>query len=96
MMVLGASVAQALEAGATVRIVYSSGYTHRLRLETPQPPPSGNTLEHLLRELARRPADVFAEPSLQAAETLLHGIAQRHGKCRVWTDEKAYIHWLLR
>jgi hypothetical protein len=95
-MVLGASVAQALEAGATVRIVYSSGYTHRLRLETPQPPPSDYTLKHLLRELARLPADVLAEPSLQAAETLLQSSALKHGKWRVWTDEKLYLQWLLR
>jgi hypothetical protein len=96
MQTLDAAATAALEAGATVRIVYSSGYTHRLRLETPQPPPSDYTLEHLLRELARLPADVVAEPSLQAAETLLQSTAQRHGTWRVWTDEKLYLQWLLR
>ena len=96
MQTLDPTTAAALEAGATVRVCYDTGYTHRLCLEPVQPPPSGNTLKHLLEELARRPADVCAEPTVPAAETLLHGIAQRHGKWRVWTDEKAYIHWLLR
>ena len=96
MQTLDVAATAALEAGETVRVTYASGFTHRLRLEPVQPPPAGNTLKHLLEELARRPADVFAEPTAPAAETLLHGIAQRHGKWRAWTDENAYIHWLLR
>ena len=96
MQTLNAAATAALEAGETVRVCYDTGYTHRLCLEPVQPPPPGNTLKHLLEELARRPADVFAEPTAPAAETLLHGIAQRHGTWRVWTDEKLYLQWLLR
>ena len=88
--------AAALEAGQTIRVCYDTGYTHRLCLEPPQPPPAGDTLKHLLGELARRPADVCAEPTVPAAERLLQGIAQRHGKWRVWTDETLYLQWLLR
>jgi hypothetical protein len=96
MQTLDTATAAALEAGLTVRISYATGYTHNLCLEPPQPPPAGNTLKHLLSELARRPADVFAEPSLQAAETLLQGIARRHGQWRAWTNETLYLQWLLR
>ena len=80
----------------TVRIAYASGFSHRLCLETPQPPPSGNALKHLLHELARRPADVFAEATVPAAESLLRGIARRHGAWRAWKDEAAYLQWLVR
>ena len=96
MQTLDPTTAAALEAGLTVRISYATGYTHRLCLEPPLPPPAGGTLKHLLSELARRPADVFAEPSLQAAETLLQGIARRHGQWRAWSDETLYLQWLLR
>ena len=96
MQTLDAAATSALEAGETVRVTYASGFTHRLRLEPVQPPPAGNTLKHLLSELARLPADVFAEPSLQAAEMLLQGIARRHGTWRAWTEETIYLQWLLR
>ena len=91
-----AAATAALEAGETVRVTYASGFMHRLCLEPVQPPPAGNTLKHLLGELARRPVDVCAEPTVPAAETLLLGIARRHGKWRVWTDEALYLQWLLR
>jgi hypothetical protein len=93
---LPAAATAALAAGQTLRITYATGYTHRLCLETPQPPPAGNTLKHLLEELARRPADVFAEATVQAAETLLQGIARRHGQWRAWSDETLCLQWLLR
>jgi hypothetical protein len=96
MQTLDPTTAAALEAGEMVRVTYASGFMHRLCLEPVKPPPAGNTLKHLLSELARLPADVVAEPSLQAAETLLQITAQRHGKWRVWSDEKLYLQWLLR
>ena len=96
MQPLYASAAQALEAGATIRIVYSSGYTHRLCLEPQQPAPAGNTLPYLLRDLARRPVDVFAEATVPAAESLVQGVARRHGQWRAWTDESLYLQWLQR
>ena len=96
MQPLDAATAAALEEGLTVRIAYASGYSHRLCLEPPQPPPSGNALKHLLHELARRPIDEFAEATVPAAESLLRGIARRHGSWRAWKDEAAYLQWLTR
>jgi hypothetical protein len=93
---LPAAATAALAAGQTLRITYATCYTHRLCLEPPQPSPAGNTLKHLLRELARRPVDVFAEATVPAAESLVQGVARRHGAWRVWTDETLYLHWLLR
>ena len=58
---LDAAAAQALERGETVRVAYASGYTHRLRLEEPRLfPAAPGSLQDLLRDLARRPADVLA------------------------------------
>ena len=96
MQILDAATATALEAGQIVRISYATGFTHRLCICPQQPPPAGNSLPFLLRELARRPADVCAEDTVAAAESLLQGIAQRHGMWRVWTDEALYLQWLLR
>ena len=96
MQTLDAAATAALEAGETIRVCYDTGYTHRLCLRPPLPPPTGNTLKHLLSELVLLPVDVFAEPSLQAAESVVQGIARRHGTWRAWSDEEAYIKWLLR
>ena len=93
---LPAAATAALAAGQTLRITYATGYTHRLCLEPPQPSPAGNSLPYLLRELARRPVDLYAEATVAAAESLVQGVARRHGPWRAWTDEDAYINCLLR
>jgi hypothetical protein len=93
---LPAAATAALAAGQTLRITYATGYTHRLCLEPQQPAPAGNSLPYLLSELTRRPVDVFAEATVPAAESLVQGVARRHGPWRAWTDEDAYINWLLR
>ena len=93
---LPAAATAALAAGQTLRTTYATGYTHRLCLEPPQPPPAGNTLKHLLEELTRRPVDVFAEATVPAAESLVQGVARRHGPWKAWTDETLYLQWLLR
>ena len=92
---LDAAAAQALERGDTLRIAYSSGFTHRLRLEEPCAPASGS-LHDLLRDLARRPADVLAAPDVGAAEALVRDAAKTHGAWRVWEDESLYVRWLTR
>ena len=57
---LPAAATAALAAGQTLRITYATGYTHRLCLEPPQPPPAGNTLKHLLREAKQRVPPVLS------------------------------------
>jgi len=79
---------------AVILLTYASGYTHRLCLELPQP--TANTLQHVLRELARHPVDVFAEATVPAAESMVQGIARPHGKWTAWTDETLYLQWIMR
>ena len=92
---LDTAAAQALERGDTVRVAYASGFTHRLRLAEPRPPASGS-LHDLIRDLARRPADVHAAPDVVGAEALVRDAAKTHGATRVWTDEGEYVRWLTR
>jgi hypothetical protein len=92
---LDAAAAQALERGDTVRVTYASGFTHRLRLEEPRAPASGS-LHDLVRDLARRPADVLAAPDVRGAEALVRDAAKTHGAWRVWEDERQYVRWLTR
>ena len=94
--VLDAAAALALERGDTVRVTYASAFTHRLRLEEPRLAPASGSLRELLRDLARRPADVLAAPDVRGAEALVRDVAKTHGAWRVWTDEGQYVRWLTR
>ena len=96
---LSAAAVQALERGQTIRITYDSGFTHRLRIETPGETPAAQEpldVAGLVRELVRRPADVFAAADASAAEELLHEMERRHGASRAWTDESTALRWLFR
>ena len=94
---LDAAAALALERGETVCVAYASGYTHRLRLEEARLfPAAPGSLQDLLRDLARRPADVLAAPDVRRAASLVRDAAKTHGTMRVWTDETAYVRWLTR
>jgi hypothetical protein len=93
---LDAAAAQALERGDTVRIAYASGFTHRICLEERRLMPASGSLHDLIRDLARRPADVHAAPDVVGAEALVRDAAKTHGATRVWTDEGEYVRWLTR
>jgi N-methylhydantoinase B/oxoprolinase/acetone carboxylase alpha subunit len=97
---LHAAAVQALEQGLTIRVTYSSGFTHRLRLEPPRETVAAaqepQDVAALVRELVRRPADVMAAADVLGAERLLADMARKNGVTRVWTDEGAALHWLLR
>jgi hypothetical protein len=96
MAALDAAVVEALDAGRTVRIAYTDGFTHRLRLEPRAQPPSSHTLHGLLSELVRRPVDVLAAADVGRAEALVRETAVTHGAWRAWLDEVEYIRWLTR
>ena len=50
----------------------------------------------LVRDLARRPADVLAAPDVRGAEALVRDAGATHGAWRVWEDESQYVRWLTR
>ena len=58
--------------------------------------PASGSLRELLRDLARRPADVLAAPDVRGAEALVRDVAKTHGAWRLWTDEGQYVRWLTR
>ena len=76
----------ALERGETITIEYDSGWTHRLRLGTMQPPAAVVTETDVWRELIRLPLDVFAQMTVKRAEAMVRMEARRHGR---WTARVA-------
>ena len=100
--ILNAAAVQALERGQTIRITYDSGFTHRLRLESPGDDEPHKALQGvvdvatLVRELVRRPVDVTAARDVDRAERMLRETEMKHGAARAWTDESASLRWLLR
>ena len=79
MQQLDAATVAALQRGDTVRVTYATGFTHRLRVETPWPPMPAIMLKTLLEDAVRRPRDIYAESSVAKAERLVQREAMRRG-----------------
>ena len=70
-----------LESGATLRIVYADGWTHRLAVRPPGPPlPAELFARRELEELLRAPVDVYVRRSAAEAQKTVAKQAKEHGR----------------